>query len=65
MIRLRHIPAMADVLLFLAMVYSLAICVHFLWEAWLIVRSDFGEIPVCRRWWCPDGIRNRLFKGNR
>jgi hypothetical protein len=39
--------------------WSLLVAVHFLWEAWLIARSDFKDIPECRRWWCPHGIRNR------
>jgi hypothetical protein len=52
------------------MIYSLILCVHFLWEAWLIAKkfgkAALGEIPPdselipeCRAWWCPHGLLNR------
>jgi hypothetical protein len=57
-----------------AMIYSLILCVHFLWEAWLIAKK-FGQatqgkmpldseeiIPECRHWWCPHGLLNRFRK---
>ena len=43
-----------------ALIYSVAICAHFLWEAWIIVKSDLKEIPECRHWWCPHGLMNRF-----
>ncbi len=46
--------------IFIAFVWSLGVCVHFVREAWLIARSGCEEIPECRRWWCPDGLRNRF-----
>jgi hypothetical protein len=45
---------------FAALVWGLAVCAHLLWESWIIVRSDFQEIPVCRHWWCPHGLMNRF-----
>lgn len=41
------------------LVYLVGLMLHFLWEAWLIIKNGFDLLPECRRWWCPDGFRNR------
>jgi hypothetical protein len=49
------------IIAFAVLVWLLAICAHFFWEAWLIARSGFRyPIPKCRRWWCPHGLLNRF-----
>jgi hypothetical protein len=41
------------------LIWSLAIVVHFLWEAWIIAARGIDALDQCRRWWCPHGMRNR------
>ncbi len=45
---------------FIALVWSVAVLVHILWEAWILATRGYLELPVCRRWWCPHGLWNRF-----
>jgi len=48
-----------DALITLWLVWTLMLAGHWLREAWIIFTRGFHVLPVCRRWWCPEGIRNR------
>ena len=43
--------------------WMLGICVHLLWEAWIIATRGFDALPECRRWWCPHGFLNNVKRG--
>lgn len=45
---------------FIILVWTLAVGVHFLWEAWVIAAHGFSSLPECRRWRCPHGFLNRM-----
>ena len=43
-------------------VWLIGVCVHFLWEAWIIGSRGFEALPECFHWWCPHGFLNRMRK---
>lgn len=50
----------ARVLMTLFLLWCLMVGGHMLREIWVIVCRGVDALVPCRRWWCPEGIRNRL-----
>jgi hypothetical protein len=55
---------MSDIFFIAVVAWGLAIVAHWAYECFIIYTRGIDELPVCRRWWCPDGFLNH-WKGNR
>ena len=51
----------AKAILVLFLLWCLVFAGHMLREIWILVYRP-GLLAPCRRWWCPEGIRNRWKK---
>ena len=55
---------MENVVITVVLIWLPALVGHWLWEAYIIATRGIDRLPECRRWWCPEGMKNLVKRGS-